>query len=65
MMLSYDEYDDPDAYELAQEAKAERRYYARLAAHPHCDDPDHPGCVHCDESEDDVESDDEEGEDDE
>lgn len=58
MILSYyDEYDyDPDAYELEQEAKAERRYNARLAAHPHCMDPDHPGCVHCNEP---VESDDE------
>jgi hypothetical protein len=37
------------AHEDAQQAAWERRYNRRLAAHPNCADPDHPGCAGCDD----------------
>lgn len=49
----YDEDYDYEAAELRAEDAWQRRQSARLAAHPDCRDPDHPGCVHCrDEDED-------------
>ena len=42
-----------DDYEIRQE-QALMKYRNLLEAHPHCDDPDHPGCSLCyDEPDDD------------
>lgn len=41
-----DERDDILA-DLSAEDAAERRYQQLLAAHPDCNDPDHPGCSLC------------------
>ena len=49
--MTYDEDYDHEAAELRAEARWERQQSARLAQHPHCADPDHPGCVHCREDE--------------
>lgn len=40
---------DWDERQLAAEDRAERRYRAKLSAHPDCNDPDHPGCHSCEE----------------
>jgi hypothetical protein len=45
--------DEYDRDELAAEDRAARRYRASLSAHPDCNDPDHPGCVHCEPEDDD------------
>jgi hypothetical protein len=37
------------AIEDAQQAAWELRYYTQLDRHPHCDDPDHPGCAECEQ----------------
>ncbi len=42
------DYDDHEAADLAAEDRARRAYLARLARHPDCRDPDHPGCELCD-----------------
>lgn len=33
------------------EYMANRRHAARLFAHPDCSDPEHPGCHHCNDEE--------------
>lgn len=45
--------DDLDPYieELRAQDRYERRYQAHLMSHPDCRDPDHPGCEHCEEEE--------------
>lgn len=46
---------DDDWYErqvLEAEDRDARLYRATLAAHPDCNDPDHPGCSHCEPTED-------------
>lgn len=43
---------DPDIEDLKLERLADRRYKARLAAHPSCRDPDHPGCEECSDEDD-------------
>lgn len=48
-MNETDDY-DPEEAELRAQARAERRYRAKLSAHPHCFDPDHPGCSNCQEN---------------
>ena len=39
--------DEIEADELRHEAIAMRRHQQKLAAHPDCRDPDHPGCAKC------------------
>lgn len=48
MNLLPDTHDDWDERQLAAEDRAAQRYRSRLSAHPHCADPDHPGCQFCD-----------------
>ena len=43
---AYEDYDPVEQDVIADEAK-QRRYQRRLAAHPSCSDPDHPGCMWC------------------
>lgn len=43
--------DNIDEYELAMQDKADRIYLAKVAAHPDCCDPEHPGCEQCEEQE--------------
>lgn len=50
--MTHDDDDDWDERKLAAEDRAERRYRAKLSAHPNCNDPDHPGCSHCEPTED-------------
>ena len=45
--------DELEAEELRREAIAMRWYRQKLAAHPDCRDPDHPGCEKCMVEEDD------------
>ena len=45
--------DDLEAEELRSEAIAMRWHRQKLASHPDCRDPDHPGCVKCMDSDDD------------
>lgn len=51
-MFNPDFYDDDDDADLRLDAQHQRRYRAKLSAHPHCDDPAHPGCSACSEPED-------------
>lgn len=54
-MYYHPEPDDDERAELAAQARANKRYLNRLARHPDCRDPDHPGCSSCmDEDEDEV-----------
>ena len=39
--------DELEAEELRREAIAMRWYRQKLASHPDCRDPDHPGCAKC------------------
>ena len=39
--------DDLEAEELRREVIAMRWYQKKLASHPNCRDPDHPGCEKC------------------
>lgn len=50
--------DDPEASELRQQDRWQRRRLARLAAHPDCRDPDHPGCEYCEPRDDQLNDDD-------
>lgn len=43
--------DELEADELRREAIAMRWYRQKLASHPDCRDPDHPGCEKCMEPE--------------
>jgi hypothetical protein len=43
---AYEDYDPVEQDVMADEQK-QRRYQRRLAAHPSCSDPDHPGCMWC------------------
>ena len=43
--------DELEADELRREAIAMRWYQQKLASHPDCRDPDHPGCEKCMEPE--------------
>ena len=45
--------DDLEAEELRREAIAMRWHRKKLALHPDCRDPDHPGCAKCMVDEDD------------
>lgn len=42
-----------DIADLRAEARWQRQRHSRLMQHPDCRDPDHPGCEHCMEDEDD------------
>ena len=39
--------DEFEADELRREVIAMRWYQKKLASHPNCRDPDHPGCEKC------------------
>lgn len=52
MMRIHDDYVD-ELEELRAQARYERRYQMDLMRHHDCRDPDHPGCEHCEETEDD------------
>ena len=39
--------DDDEIALIQAEMSFRRRQAAHLAEHPHCDDPDHPGCAYC------------------
>jgi len=45
-LMQYDP-ENIDEYELAMRDEAKRDYMAKLAAHPDCLDPNHPGCKYC------------------
>lgn len=47
MFYPQPDYYDDELDDLRMEAKAERQYNNRLARHPNCNDPDHPGCEAC------------------
>ena len=47
MRLGFGEYPDPVAQDVMADEAKQRRYQRRLAAHPSCSDPDHPGCMWC------------------
>lgn len=52
------DWSDPDDLtglhdDARQEALAERDYRRQLDRHPHCADPDHPGCERCRDEEND------------
>lgn len=40
---------ESELQELRHEAQQERIYREKLALHPRCDDPDHPGCSLCEQ----------------
>lgn len=44
---------DPMVEELRAQDRHERRQFWAHMAHSDCRDPDHPGCDHCEESDDD------------
>jgi hypothetical protein len=46
---------DIEEYFIVIEEKAKRSYMAKLAAHPDCIDPEHPGCKWCESDDDDGE----------
>ena len=46
------ELDEDDIADLRAESLHQRRHQRALMAHPHCMDPDHPGCENCQEDED-------------
>lgn len=46
-MNSFDDCDERD--ELIAQGRAARLHMNRLTRHPDCRDPDHPGCVRCEE----------------
>jgi len=50
--MSFDEF-DPFIEDLKAQDRFERQLQARLRAHPDCRDPDHPGCEHCEDDDDD------------
>lgn len=45
------EADDAERDELRAQDAFERRRFFRLMQNPDCRDPDHPGCVQCEETE--------------
>jgi len=47
-MLDHDEEITAD---MAQEIRIANLYHKTLLHHPHCSDPDHPGCADCEEEE--------------
>lgn len=49
--MLYDDYDEDYASELRAEDMAKRFYQTKLLRHPHCQDPDHPGCEACEDYE--------------
>ena len=44
--MFYDDNDD-ELEDLRAEARYARRHHNKLARHPNCQDPDHPGCEAC------------------
>lgn len=48
-MFDWDDFFDSIEDEERMDARAQRQYEARLAQHPDCRDPDHPGCELCNE----------------
>ena len=38
------------AEDLRNQDRRERRQFWQTIAHPDCRDPDHPGCSHCEDS---------------
>jgi hypothetical protein len=42
-------HDDWDEQDMLAEELAKARYERNLANHPHCLDPDHPGCAGCED----------------
>lgn len=53
-MIDFDDDLDPMVEELRAQDRHERRHRSALMAHPDCRDPDHPGCEHCEEPDDDA-----------
>ena len=45
---------EADYADLRAQDQFEKRQQRALMAHPDCRDPDHPGCDHCEESDDDT-----------
>ena len=43
--------DETDKAEFRREMQQEKRYKKQLVQHPHCQDPDHPGCEKCEPEE--------------
>jgi hypothetical protein len=41
------DYDDYEVEELRMQRRWDRQRYNKLARHPDCRDPDHPGCEAC------------------
>lgn len=52
-MIDFDDDLDPMVEELRAQDRHERQHRRALMAHPDCRDPDHPGCEHCEESDED------------
>lgn len=52
--MTRDDYDriEDERAELDALDRARKAYRAKLARHPHCDDPEHPGCSQCVDEED-------------
>jgi hypothetical protein len=48
-MESDDDHDD-ELEDLRNEARWQKQYFARLSRNPDCQDPDHPGCEDCEET---------------
>ena len=47
--IPYNKFCEDDYAELRSDDEAARRYRNLLIAHPHCNDPSHPGCHECHE----------------
>lgn len=42
--------DELELEDLARQEQAKKAHERKLAMHPMCADPDHPGCEHCNDS---------------
>lgn len=42
-----EEIDESERDALIRQSVNQLRYQRQLSAHPHCRDPDHPGCKEC------------------
>lgn len=51
MTDKWDERFTDDEIELMAQDRMERRHRRNLIRHPHCGDPEHPGCQNCVETE--------------
>ena len=46
-MCNTDNFEDLEYAELRAKDFFEKQYKSHYFAHPHCQDPDHPGCDNC------------------